>query len=161
MPEVIVNTSPIQYLYQLGQIELLQILYGDILLPFYVKEEIDTGLEYHLELPIIEKYSWMKITKSSNLGLIAFPSILGKGEKECIAIALENQQSTVVLDDLNARKFAKALGIKITGTLGLLLKAKEEKHLTSIRPCLDKLIQLGFRIHPNTYKDMLSLSQEK
>ena len=72
MPEVIVNTSPIQYLYQLGQIELLQILYGDILLPFYVKEEIDTGLEYNLELPIIEKYSWMKITKSSNLGLIAF-----------------------------------------------------------------------------------------
>ncbi len=161
MPEIIVNTSPLQYLYQLGQVDLLKNLYRQILVPFHVKEEIDAGRKLHVELPIIENYPWMKIIKSSNIGLIAFPSILGKGEKEGMAIALEYPESTFILDDLNARKFATALGIKITGTLGILLKAKEQMHLTSISPYLDKLTQLGFRIHPNTYENMLEIAKEK
>ncbi|MBK6605249.1 MAG: DUF3368 domain-containing protein [Leptospiraceae bacterium] len=125
-----------------------------------MKEEIDAGRKHHLELPIIENYSWMKITKSSNIGLISFPSILGKGEKECIAIALENPQSTIILDDWNARKFALALEIQVTGTFGILLKAKERKHIPFVRPFLEKLILLGFRIHPETYKNILILANE-
>jgi predicted nucleic acid-binding protein len=161
MPDIIVNTSPLQYLFQLGKIELLHTIYGDILVPFNVKEEIDAGRILQINLPNIENYSWMKIVKSSNIGLISFPSILGKGEKEGIAVTLERPGSTFILDDMNARKFATVLGIKITGTLGILLKAKEQKYLSSIRPYLDKMIELGFRIHPNTYQSMLELANEK
>ena len=133
MPEIIINTSPLQYLYQIGKLEILQSLYGEILVPYHVREEINAGRNLQFDLPVIENYSWMKVVQSSNFGLIAFPSILGKGEKEAMAIALEYPNSTLILDDQNARKFAKALGIRITGTLGVLLKAKECNYIDSVQ----------------------------
>ena len=105
MPDVICNTSPIQYLYQMV-------------------------------------------------------SGLGTGEKQVLALALEKPRSLAILDDLMARRYASFLGIRFTGTLGILLKAKEKGLLQAVAPVLDQLEALQFRLDPKTREAVLKLAKE-
>jgi predicted nucleic acid-binding protein len=65
-----------------------------------------------------------------------------------------------LLDDQRARRFARRKGIRVTGTLGILLKAKQSGRLKLIQPLVDRLEGLGFRLDPLTRKHVLDLSGE-
>jgi predicted nucleic acid-binding protein len=71
---------------------------------------------------------------------------IDKGESSAIALALETPNSTVILDDYKARKIAKQLGINFTGTIGVIIKAKLNGIITSIKPILQKINQTNFRL---------------
>jgi predicted nucleic acid-binding protein len=75
-------------------------------------------------------------------------------------LALEMPGSVAFMDDALARRVATAKGIPIKGTLGLLLDAKSEGYLTSVRPSLDKLQELGFRLAQQTQDAVLKLAGE-
>ena len=64
-----------------------------------------------------------------------------KGEASAIALALETPHSTVIIDDLQARSLAENLGITITGTIGVIIKAKINGIIHSIKPILEKIKQ--------------------
>src|SRR6056297_3467365 len=64
---------------------------------------------------------------------------LDKGEASVIALAIENKNATSILDDLRARKYAKRLGINVTGTLGVINKAKEKGIIKNIKPIIELL----------------------
>ena len=66
----------------------------------------------------------------------------------------------MILDDGFARAVATARGIRLTGTAGVLLKAKQEGHLVGVTPLLDTLIQLGFRLSDATRTAIVALAQE-
>jgi predicted nucleic acid-binding protein len=85
---------------------------------------------------------------------------LGRGELEAIALGLENPDSLVILDDGLARKSAKDLGLKITGTIGILLKAKQRGYLNLIKPVIEELVLLGFRLDGTTREFALRLAEE-
>ena len=72
---------------------------------------------------------------------------LGPGEGEVLALALELAGATVILDDGLARRVAAMLGIRLRGTLGLLLDAKKIGFIQSVAPLVDQLQALGFRLH--------------
>jgi predicted nucleic acid-binding protein len=92
--------------------------------------------------------------------LLPLASGLGAGESEVLALAEEITNATVVLDDRRARQYARLLNIKITGTLGILLKAKKTGGLPAVRPIIEQLQVLGFRVHAGTYKAVLRLAGE-
>lgn len=71
---------------------------------------------------------------------------IDKGESSAIAFALETPNSTVILDDYKARKIAEQLGIKYTGTLGIIIKAKQKGIIPSIKPFLQKIKETNFRL---------------
>ena len=71
---------------------------------------------------------------------------INKGEASAIALALEIHDNIVILDDWKARKIAERLGISITGTLGVIIKAKNTGIIASIKPFLDKVRETNFRI---------------
>ena len=71
---------------------------------------------------------------------------IGKGESSAIALAMEYPLSTIILDDYKARKIAERLGIKITGTIGVIIKAKVKGIIPAIKPILSKVKQNGFHI---------------
>jgi len=73
---------------------------------------------------------------------------LDKGESSAIALALEIPNSTLILDDYKARKIAENLGLNFTGTIGIIIKAKLENIIPSIKPLLEKIKQTNFRISP-------------
>ena len=89
--------------------------------------------------------------------------ILGAGESSAIALGLEISKSIVVIDDLKARKVAKSLNLHITGSLGILVKAKQKEYIEYIdrlAPVLDEIQQTDFRISDKILKRILSLVGE-
>lgn len=85
--------------------------------------------------------------------------LVDPGESEAIALAYE-KGVRIILDDRKARGLAQRLGIPVTGTVGLLLKAKQEGILPALCPLLDALDQVGFRISEALRAEALRLADE-
>lgn len=85
---------------------------------------------------------------------------LGKGEASALALASEMENVLLLLDDLKARKAAKKLGIKFTGTLGIIHKAKELHIIEKVKPLVKDLLATNFRIAPNIISEFLRLNDE-
>ena len=141
MPErvVICNTSPLLYLHQVSKLELLAELYGEVTVPPAVESELQAGQERAIDVPMISDIGWMHIRSPSAKKFPPFPVDLGVGEAQVIALGLELGGSLLVLDDRLARRMARVNGLPVTGTLGILLRAKEAGFLTAIRPTLEQL----------------------
>ena len=69
------------------------------------------------------------------------------GEASAFALALEFENSTLIIDDLKGRKVAERLGLRYSGSFGLILKAKQIGVIESIRPILDKIKETDFRFN--------------
>jgi predicted nucleic acid-binding protein len=160
MPEVIADTSPIQYLYQIGLLDVLNVLYGQITIPEAVAGELNVGRARGLSLPDVSSISWMTVKRPQGQALLPLVPDLGPGEREAIALAIETNDSLLILDDALARKHAQLLRITMTGTLGVLLKAKQTGHLKAVEPALDHLEALGFYLDAATRSAVLKLAQE-
>ncbi|MGC9504594.1 DUF3368 domain-containing protein [Baaleninema sp.] len=161
MPNVITNTSAIQYLYQTQLLDLLPTLYDRVTIPQAVADELSEGRKLGVSLPNISDLPWVNFATPHNLSVLPeFPS-LGLGEREVIALAMETPDALVVLDDNLARKVAKQIGIQLTGTLGILLKAKQMGDLQTVRPVVDRLEELGFRVSTSMRSRILNFPGEQ
>lgn len=160
MPEVIANTSPLQYLFQLGLLQLLPDFYGEVAVPAGVVQEVRSGLARGVALPDVDSLPWLRIREARNAAVLPLAVSLGAGEREVLALAVESVDPLVILDDALARRFAVRLRLRLTGTLGLLLKAKKTGQIESVRPYLDRLENLRFRIDEATRRSVLTLADE-
>ena len=160
MPEVICNTSPLQYLHQIGQLSILPALVGSIIVPPAVVIELDAGSAKGLDLPQPDLLKWIRIREPISAEAISLITDLGPGESQVLMLALETPGSIALMDDALARRVAIARGIPIKGTLGLLLDAKHAGHISSVKPSLDRLQDLGFRLARQTRDAVLKLSGE-
>jgi len=161
LPDTICNTSPLQYLYQIGRLEILKELAGELLVPTAVWDELEAGRRAGVDLPDLTKLSWVKIhpapKSERNLG----GSDLGPGEAGVLALALSKPGSRVILDDAKARRIATQHDLPLTGTLGLLLDAKKAGMLVRVQTALDELQDRGFRLAPKTRAAVLQLAAEE
>ena len=89
MPEVIVDTSPLQYLYQLDLLDLLPSSYGEVLVPEAVVREIAVGRARGVALPDLDTLSWVRVQRVAGRAILPLVSDLGTGEREVLALALE------------------------------------------------------------------------
>jgi predicted nucleic acid-binding protein len=160
MPNVIADTSPIQYLYQTNLLDLLPNFYGQIIVPYSVTQELAVGKISGISLPDVTSLSWISIHQAKSVSILPLVTDLGKGEKEVLALATEITDSLALLDDGLARRYARLLGIKFTGTLGILLKAKQNGYLSRIEPILNQLELLRFRLDAATRGSVLKLAGE-
>ena len=160
MPVVICNTSPIQYLYQADVLELLPALTGQVYIPEAVVAELEEGQRRNVLLPALEDLSWLVVRPVRDRTLLPLVTHLGDGEKEVLALGLETQDPLLLLDDRDARRYARTLGLEITGTLGLLLRAKERGILNAVQPVLDRLQSLRFRLDVRTRQMVLKRAGE-
>jgi predicted nucleic acid-binding protein len=85
---------------------------------------------------------------------------IDRGEASAITLAIENKNSTIIIDDYKARKIAEQLGINFTGTFGILLKAKNMQLIPLIKPILDKIKNTNFRISEELELTVLKLANE-
>jgi predicted nucleic acid-binding protein len=160
LPEVICNTSPLQYLHQIGLLHILPALSGRIIVPEAVVEELAQGRAAGLSLPDPPGIEWMIIRRPVGVSALPLITDLGAGETEALMLSLESPDSTAILDDALARRMAKAQGIRVIGTLGVLLKAKRIGQVSAIRPYVEQLDSLGFRLAPHTREAVLKLAGE-
>lgn len=134
--KVVSNTSPLIGLSNIGQLEILRDVFGEVVVPPAV------GREFGEELP-----EWITVKAPENRLLIqVLLESLGDGESEAIALAIELNADFLILDDLKARKIARKLGVRVIGTAGLLLLAKRRGVIKEVKPPLMELVEKGFRI---------------
>lgn len=137
MPKFIISdTSCFIILSKIEALDLLQMVYGQILTTSDIAEEFGEELpDWVIVKEVLDK-SKQKILELQ----------IDKGESSAIALALEIPESILILDDFKARKIAQQLGLKITGTIGVIVKAKLTGKIPSIKPYLDKIKMTNFRI---------------
>ena len=160
MPEIISNTSPLQYLHQLGVLDVLPKLVTTVTVPPAVQDELTAGRKLGLNLPDLNSLDWIIVRRPSSSAALPMVTDLGAGEREVLALALETPDSVCVLDDALARQIASALQLRITGTLGILIDAKRTALIPVIRPQLDQLHNLGFRLAAHTRVAVLKMAGE-
>lgn len=147
---VVSNTSPVLNLAIIGRLPLLQQQFGEIWLPPVVISE----LRIDEDLPGVQTVrealaeGWIHIQAVEDIGLVeVLRRDLDGGEAEAIALAIQLKADHILLDEKEGRRIAKTLGLRSTGILGVLLRAKQEGHLPSVRETIEQLqIQAGFRI---------------
>ena len=84
----------------------------------------------------------------------------GSGEAEVLALALEESDSLAIIDEKLARKIARLRGLRVTGTAGVLLKAKQKGHIQAVKPLLDQLQEIHFHLSDNVRALILSKAEE-
>ncbi|HXP60554.1 MAG TPA: DUF3368 domain-containing protein [Dongiaceae bacterium] len=159
MPEVIANTTPFQYLHRLGLLWLLPGFYGRVVVPQAVADELARGAAEGAEVPRLSDLPRVEIRRVA-APLWPLPREIHRGEAEVLALAAQTAESLVVIDDSAAREHARALRLKFTGTLGILLRAKREGKLPLVSPWLKKLETLGFYLAPATKAEVLRQAGE-
>ncbi len=160
MPEIISNTSPLQYLHQLGVLDVLPKLVTTVTVPAAVEDELAAGRKLGLNLPDLQSLDWILIRSPSSSAALPLVTDLGAGEREALALALETPDSVCVLDDALARQVARALQLRFTGTLGILIDAKRAGLISEVHPWLDQLHGLGFRLAAHTRSAVLKIAGE-
>lgn len=160
MPEVICNTSPLQYLHQIRQLDILHTLVGRVVVSAAVVRELAEGRALGLSLPDPGSFTWVTIRAPASTAALALVTDLGPGEAEVLALGLETAGSVVIVDDGLARRVAGTLGIPFTGTLGVLVDAKRAGLISAVAPLLDELQALRFRVAPDTRAAVLKIAGE-
>jgi hypothetical protein len=158
--DVISNTSPLQYLHQLGLLRILPSLAGRVWVPSAVVAELAAGRKAGLDLPAPEACSWVTVKDPADTSSLPAVPGLGNGEREVLLLGLELRGVVMVLDDALARRVAGTLRLPFTGTLGVLLDAKRARLLPAVAPCLDRLQALRFRVSDSTRATILRLAGE-
>ncbi len=157
---IIVNTSPLLYLHQVGCLELLQQLYGTITAPPAVPQELEVGKLQGVDVPEVNAIEWIQIHPVASAAIIPAVIDLGQGEAEVIALGLENPDSLLILDDSLGRRIADLYSLKCTGTLGVLIKAKQSGYLSAVAPVITRLRSQGMWLTDKIVNDVLRLSGE-
>lgn len=102
----------------------------------------------------------MNVQPPSDVGMVAALRLLvDPGESEAIVLAYE-KGLRIILNDRKAREVAQRLGVPVTGTVGLLIKAKQEGVIAAVRPLLDALDANHFRISDALRAEALRLADE-
>ena len=147
---IISDTSPLILLEKIGELDLLYKVFGEIIVTREIADE------YKLKLP-----EWISIQNPTNKN---YQKILEQsvdaGEASAIALAVELEDCLLIVDDLKGRNLADALGIKITGTLGVMLEAKLSGKINSVKYLLAKIKQTDFHFSKELEKKILTKANE-
>lgn len=161
MPDLVIsNTSPLFYLYRIGHLDLLRKLYEQIVVPEAVVDELEAGREQGEHVPDVENYDWIRVRSVHVPELVRLITDLGAGEAQVLALALEEPNSLVILDERLAREIASLQNLRITGTAGILLKAKQQGYISAVKPLLNKLLQLNFWLSDAVKARILKIAKE-
>lgn len=130
MPKVIISeTSCLIILNKIRELDLLRQLYDKVTITQDILQEFGE------QLP-----NWIDVQQAQDqYRQLLLEMQVDKGEASAIALALETEDNIVILDDWKARKLAERLGLSVTGTLGVIIKAKHTRLISSIKPYLNKI----------------------
>ena len=161
MRRVIVNSTPLIVLCNTGQLDILKKLYGEISIPEAVFNEITEKEDSACQL-VKASLDWIHVEKiTDKTEKKMYKAKLHDGEVEVMILAQENPKADlVIIDDNAAKKTAKYLGLSVTGTLGVLLKAKKHGIIAKLGPVLEEIKRNGFYIGEELEKLILEQAGE-
>lgn len=155
---VVSNTSPLMNLAVINQLKIIELLYGKIIIPEEVTNELFAAGIYLLN----EQSTWIEKHQVKNKGLADSLKIeLDDGEAEAIALAIELKADLVLIDERLGRNIASRFGQKCIGIMGMLIEAKHKGIIASVKPIMDDLItKAGFWVSNDLYIKILREARE-
>lgn len=148
---VIADTSCLIILSKIGLINILNELFGEIFITHQVRDEFNDKLP-----------DWINIVEAKDKSLFQTLSVnLDKGEASSITLCMESKdKALLIIDERKGRKVAKELGIKIIGTIGLILKANEVGKINSLKEVIEKLELSDFRLSKQLKDEILKIANK-
>jgi predicted nucleic acid-binding protein len=154
---VVSNSTALMHLPAMGRLILLRDLFSEVHIPEAVYDEVVIRGSGKPGAAEVAAADWVKRRQVGNaLAALMLCGHLEPGEAECIVLATEMDADLVILDDGAARSEAKARGMKVIGTVGILLMA-DERGKVVFPEALDALLATGFRLHSSEYERVLSI----
>lgn len=162
---VVSNTSPITNLAAINQLDLLQQLYSNLVIPAAVYDEmvgIDRVVPGALEVQTLPWIRTQTITDSKQVTEIQeSQEAIDLGEAEAIVLALELKANLLLMDERRGRVVATRYGLSVTGLLGILLQAKRSGLISAVKAVLNQLMeQANFRVSSQLYTTVLQAADE-
>lgn len=140
------NTTPFIALSAISQLSLLPRLFNEIHAVHEVAEECQAG--GHIIVPPLPSLSWVKLVESVTPVHQAVLLELDKGEKHTLNTAYHMKADMVIIDEKIGRNMAEYIGLKVVGTLGILLAAKQHGWIDSFSECVSRLQMQAIYYHP-------------
>lgn len=144
---VVSDTSAVTTLYQIGELDLLRLVYGGIVIPPAVALELD---EVDNQWSRIEGLDWITVQEPINAELVkSLEQSLDFGESQAIALAVELAAEYIIIDERLGRSVASTYGVPVVGLVGVLIAAKDRGHIEKVKPIIEKAVINGFHLDGN------------
>jgi predicted nucleic acid-binding protein len=151
MPKIIISdTSTLILFHKIGEFNLLQKIYVELMTTPEIADEFGEKLPEWIIIQEVSDKKYQKFLETQ----------VDYGEASAIALATEFEDVLLLLDDLKARKLAVQLKFNVTGTLGIIHKAKQMSLIERVKPLIEKLLLTDFRIADNIVQEILKLNNE-
>ena len=154
---IVSDTTPIISLMKIEQLYLLEKMFGYIVIPKAVYDELTVNEKFAKEILKIKEAEFVKVGEvknDSSVNILRNVTGLDAGESEAIVMEGEKEADLLLMDEHKGRQVAKKLGIKITGTIGILLQAFDEGMMSKedVKKCILVLKESNIRISDNLCK---------
>jgi predicted nucleic acid-binding protein len=157
---IVVNASPLILLTKIDATALLKEIASEIAVPAAVQAEVEAGALDPSSFAGLFAQKWLRVVPDRTLSEEIVEWDLGAGESQVLAFASQDSGWEAALDDLDARRCAAALGISVTGTLGVLLRAKDAGLISAARPFVERLLHVGAHLSDELVERALALVGE-
>lgn len=156
---VVADASTLIGLSRIERLNLLKDLYGTVLIPQSVYDEVVIESKYGSKEIRTAKYLKVEnVTDSKVVELLL--GHLGRGEAEVLTLSKEKKADLILIDEKKARKAARRAGFAVVGVLGLLLAAKNMALIPAVRPFVEELTKQGFRLSKRVTEEALKEAGE-
>lgn len=156
---VVANNTPLVALYELGLLSLLRDLFERVTIPEQVRAEF-LAIEHEKRQSALDEAPWIETVSLEERERVRTFVGLDEGEAAVLALATERSARLVIIDERKGRRFAQRLDLTVTGTIGVLLLARERGLVPEIRPLLERLIDAGLYLSPALISAALKLAGE-
>jgi predicted nucleic acid-binding protein len=150
---VVADSTPLIYLSRVGALDVLATLYGEVLIPAAVHDEIVQKRASAPGVDALRQATWLRIADTEppqmDLGL-------DPGETAAILLAAQLRADLLLIDERLGRRVAQSRGLIVRGTLGVLVQARQAGAVPALRPVLEALVAEGFRIAPPLIREALA-----
>ncbi len=158
---LVINTGPLlAIIAATGDLEVLKKLYRDVYVPWEVCQEIQTGGTNRFGIEAFENAIWLKKEPAALKIAPLLSNSLDTGEASVIQLALDRNISTVCIDETVGRRIARLSNLSLTGSLGVLLRARREGQVGSLHSIMVKMKDHGIWISDRVINNVLILEKE-
>jgi len=159
---IVSDASPLIGLSRINQIDILCNLFSDVIIPKVVADEFTALANKPGASAIIKAIKNKKLTVYTKAfdTVQHISKVLGAGEVEAISLAVK-LQVPLLIDEIKGRVAAKQHNVDVIGTGGILIAAKKQKILTAVKPVLEDLTSIGYRLSENLIKEILKRANER
>lgn len=160
-PTVVINTGPLLALIAaIGDLELLRTLYARVVVPFEVAHELKASPHNRFGSDVVERTSWLVTTQQPTAIQVLLRQSLDPGEAAVIQLAMDEQVPLVCIDELAGRRVARLSGLKVTGSLGVLLRALSEGLEVDVSAAMRRMKSHGIWLSDRVVREVRRLEEE-